>query len=35
MHIAFQFCFRICHQESPRESGQFEVEWDTSAIGLC
>jgi hypothetical protein len=33
--IAFQFCFRICHQESPRESDRFGVEWNTSAIGLC
>jgi hypothetical protein len=33
--IAFQFCLRMCHQESPRESGQFGVEWDTSVIGLC
>jgi hypothetical protein len=33
--VAFQFCLRICHQESPRESGRFGVEWDTSAIGLC
>jgi hypothetical protein len=32
---AFQFCLRMCHQESPRESGRFGVEWDTSAIGLC
>jgi hypothetical protein len=32
---AFKFCLRICHQESPRESGRFEVEWDTSAVGLC
>jgi hypothetical protein len=33
--IAFKLCLRICHQESPRESSQFGVEWDTSAIGLC
>jgi hypothetical protein len=32
--IAFQLCLRICHQESPRESGQFEVEWDTSVIAV-
>jgi hypothetical protein len=33
--IALQFCLRICHQESSRKSSQFEIEWDTSAIGLC
>jgi hypothetical protein len=33
--IALQFCFRICHQKSPSKSSQFEIEWDTSAIGLC
>jgi hypothetical protein len=32
--IAFQFCFRISHQESSRKSGRFGVEWDTSAVGL-
>jgi hypothetical protein len=32
--LLFQFCFRVCHQVSSRESGQFRVEWDTSAIGL-
>jgi len=26
MPIAFQFYLRICHQESPRESGRFGVE---------
>jgi hypothetical protein len=31
----FQFCFKIHHQESPKESGRFGVEWDTSAIGSC
>jgi hypothetical protein len=25
----------ILYQESPRESGRFGVEWDTSAIDLC
>jgi hypothetical protein len=33
--IAFQFCFIIFHQESPRKSSQFGPEWDTSAIGIC
>jgi hypothetical protein len=32
---AFQFCFAICHQEGPREPGGTEIEWDTSAFGLC
>jgi hypothetical protein len=30
----FQFCFRICHQESPRKS-RFGIEWGTSTVGLC
>jgi hypothetical protein len=33
--IAFQFCFRICRQESQRKSTRFGIEWDTSAIGPC
>jgi hypothetical protein len=33
--IAFQLCFRICHQEGPREPGGTDTEWDTSAFGLC
>jgi hypothetical protein len=33
--IAFQFSFRICHQENPRKSSLFGIEWDTSATGLC
>jgi hypothetical protein len=33
--IAFQFCFRICHEESPKKSNRFGIEWDTSAIDLC
>jgi hypothetical protein len=33
--IALQFCFSICRQESPRESGRFGIEWNISAIGLC
>jgi hypothetical protein len=32
---AFQLCFRICHQESPRKPGGTEIRWDTSAAGLC
>jgi hypothetical protein len=32
--ITFQFCLRMCHQESPRESNWFVAEWDTSAVGL-
>jgi len=26
---------RICYQESTRKSSRFEIDWDTSAIGLC
>jgi hypothetical protein len=26
---------RIFHQESPRKSSRFGIEWDTSAVGLC
>jgi hypothetical protein len=32
--FAFQFCFRISHQESPRKSSRFGTEWDTPAVGL-
>jgi hypothetical protein len=32
---AFQLCFRMCHQEGPRKTGGTEIEWDTSASGLC
>jgi hypothetical protein len=28
--IAFRLCFRMCHQEGPRELGRTEIEWDTS-----
>jgi hypothetical protein len=31
----FQLCFRICHQEDPRKPGGTEIEWDTSAAGVC
>jgi len=33
--IAFWLCLRICHQEGPRKSGRFGIEWNTSACGLC
>jgi hypothetical protein len=33
--IAFEFCFRICHQKCPKKSGRFGIEWDISAVGLC
>jgi len=33
--IAFQLCFRICHQEGPRKSGRTGTEWNTPALGLC
>jgi hypothetical protein len=29
------FNFGVCHQEGPREPGRTDVEWDTSAFGLC
>jgi hypothetical protein len=32
--IAFEFCFRICHQESPRKSSWFEIKWYTSVVDL-
>jgi hypothetical protein len=32
--IAFQFCFRICLQESRRKSSWFGVKWDPSAVDL-
>jgi hypothetical protein len=25
--FAFKFCFRICHQESPRKWGRFGIQW--------
>lgn len=32
----FQFHLRICHQESPRQSGRFGIEWDISAFwSIC
>jgi len=33
--IVFKPCFRICHEERPRKSGRIEIDWDTSASGLC
>jgi hypothetical protein len=33
--IAFQLCFRICHQETPRNSGRIVGEWNTKAPRLC
>jgi hypothetical protein len=33
--IAFQFCFRIFHQEGLGKPGGIEIEWNTSAAGLC
>jgi hypothetical protein len=33
--IAFQLRFEICHEEGPREAGRTEIEWNTSAFGLC
>jgi hypothetical protein len=33
--IALQLCFGICHQKGSREPGRTEIEWDTSASGLC
>jgi hypothetical protein len=32
--IAFQFLFRISHQEGPRKGGRIGNEWNTSAYGL-
>jgi hypothetical protein len=31
----FQLSFTICHLEGPGKSGETEIEWDTSASGLC
>jgi hypothetical protein len=31
----FQLCFKICQKESPEKPGGTEIEWDTSASGLC
>jgi hypothetical protein len=30
----FEFCFRICRQESPRKLSRFGIEWGTSVTGL-
>jgi len=27
--VAFQICFRICHQEGPRKSGRLGLECNT------
>jgi len=29
--IAFEVCFRICHQDSRRISGKSEIKWNTPA----
>jgi hypothetical protein len=30
-----QLCFRICHLEGSGKAGGLEIEWYTSASGLC
>jgi hypothetical protein len=32
--IAFQLCFRICHEEGPERPGGTEMKWDASAADL-
>jgi hypothetical protein len=33
--IAFQLCFRICHQEGPRKYRGTGIQLNTSVSGLC
>jgi hypothetical protein len=33
--IAFQLCFRICHQGGQRKLGEIGIEWNISVPGLC
>jgi hypothetical protein len=33
--LLFNFAFRISHSEGPGKPGGTEIEWDTSASGLC
>jgi hypothetical protein len=32
---AFELYFRMCHYEDLVKPGGTEIEWDTSAAGLC
>jgi hypothetical protein len=33
--IAFQLCFRICHQEGSGKQRGLEIKWYTSTFSLC
>jgi hypothetical protein len=32
---SFKLCFRICRYEGPARPDGTEIEWGTSAVGLC
>ena len=35
MAIAYQLCFRVCHQEGSGKLGWLEIKWYILAFDLC